>query len=115
MAHSKKPKRGQGKKERRVGPNKDEFILPPQGVATWMISRRWYKASLTTHKDLQNVLNKLIVEPEGFNWEPFHHLGDESVDEGEVTSQQPQRSSPRIHSMSPMMPHTHIDTNINCS
>ena len=113
MTFGQKPKRGQGKKERRVGPNKDEFILPPQGVATWMISRRWHKASLTTHKDLQNVLNKLIVEPEGFNWELFHHLGDESADEGE----QPLSDSPRIHSMNLMTPQTHsnLSTNINCS
>jgi len=115
--YGKKPKRGQGKKERREGPNKDEFILPPQGVATWMINRRWYKASLTTHRNFQTILNKRIVEPEGFNWELFHHLGDESVDEGEITSQQPQSDSSRIHSVCPMTLQAHFNpsTNINYS
>jgi hypothetical protein len=81
-----KPKRGVGKKERQVGPNKEEFILPPKGVATWMISRRWYKTSLITHKDLPQALEKLIDDPDGFNWDHFHDLGDESVDEDEVSA-----------------------------
>ena len=103
-----KPKRGQGKKERRVGQNKDEFVLPPQGVATWMISRRWYKASLATHQDLQHALKKVIVDPEGFDWALFHDLGEESVDEDEVAPQQPQTLQSytfRIHSMSSITPH----------
>ena len=82
-----RPKRGLGKKDRQVGPNKKEFILPPPGVATWMISRRWYKASLATHKDLPQVLDKLIVNPDGFDWNHFHDLGNESVDEDEVNAQ----------------------------
>jgi len=113
--YSNKPKRGQGKKERRVGQNKDEFILPPQGVATWMISRRWYKASLATHQDLQNVLKKVIVDPEGFNWALFHDLGGESGDEDEAALQQLQSYGTRIHSMSSITPQNHFSTHTNYS
>jgi len=76
-----KLKRGVGRKERRVGSTKEEFLLPPQGVATWMISRRWYKSSLATHSDLPGTLSKLIIDPVDFDWLHFHELGEESADE----------------------------------
>ncbi|CAA7259645.1 unnamed protein product [Cyclocybe aegerita] len=103
---SSKPKRGLGKKERRVGPLKEEFTLPPQGAATWMISRRWYKASLASRPDLPNILNKLINDQPGFDWEHFHDLGEETVDEDEavVQHQHPQQQQPQVmHNYNPPM------------
>lgn len=71
------PKRGVGKKERCAGPRK-EFSLPPERVASWMISKRWIKASQAKHPDLSRVLAKRIENPPGLNWEIFDVLGDES-------------------------------------
>lgn len=73
-----KPKRGLGKKERRTGPPKEGFHLPPKGVATWMISRRWVKASQMQYPDLPEVLAKLVLDPPGFDWNQFDALGEES-------------------------------------
>jgi len=109
---STKPKRGQGKKERRIGLNKEDFSLPPPGVATWMISRRWYKASLATHPDLPNSLSKLIDDPVGFDWTNFHELGDESADEGLVhaTPLQIHMYNPPMHSLDSSVPQHHYTT-----
>ncbi|KAG6903491.1 hypothetical protein C0995_005514 [Termitomyces sp. Mi166 len=71
------PKRGVGKKERCVGPSKD-FALPPERVATWMISKRWIKASQIKYPDLLAVLAKRVEDPPGFDWEGFDVLGEES-------------------------------------
>ena len=92
---SAKPKRGLGRKERRVGPPREEFCLPPQGIASWMISRRWYKSSLNIYPDLPETLSKLVVDPLGFDWTDFHELGEESAnsedeDEDEAVQQQSQ-------------------------
>lgn len=89
---STKPKRGVGRKERRVGPPKEEFSLPPQGIATWMISQRWYKASLKIYSDLPETLKKLVVDPPGFNWTHFHDLGEESADSEDESEQQPMQT-----------------------
>lgn len=108
---SSKPKRGQGKKERRIGPNKQEFILPPQGVATWMISRRWYRDSLTSHPDLPVILDQLIVDPVGFDWTQFHDLGEESADE-DIPQQHPQMMliyNSEMHNMNISVPPQHYN------
>lgn len=102
---SSKPKRGLGRMERRTGPIKDEFILPPSGVASWMISRRWYKASLTLNPDLHQTLSKLTVDPAGFDWERFADLGVESADEEDLyhsslaSQQQIQSQVPQVSQM----------------
>jgi len=111
---STKPKRGVGRKERRVGPLREEFCLPPQGIASWMISRRWYKASLNIYPDLPETVNKLVVDPLGFDWTHFHDLGEESADsedEDEDIQQQQQQQpmqtfNPNSHSMNiPLQQH----------
>ena len=110
---STKPKRGIGRKERRVGPLREEFCLPPQGIASWMISRRWYKASLNIHPDLPEILSKLVVDPE-FNWTHFHDLGEESADsedEDEAVQQQQQTFNPDSHSMNIPLPQHALQQN----
>jgi hypothetical protein len=81
---SSKPKRGVGKKERFVGPPKEAFHLPPKGVATWMISRRWIHSAQVKHPDLHEVLKNLVIDPEGFDWNRFDLLGHESEVEGDT-------------------------------
>lgn len=80
-----KLKRGAGKKERRVGPPKEGFILPPEGVSTWMISKRWYNSLLTTRPDLPSLLSKRITDAPDFDWVNFHQLGEDSSDEQDVS------------------------------
>ncbi|KAF9464408.1 hypothetical protein BDZ94DRAFT_1256373 [Collybia nuda] len=76
---SSKPKRG-GKRERLSGPPKDGFHLPPEGVASWMISRRWVKASHARFPDFPDTLMRLVQDPPGFDWDHFDFLGEESED-----------------------------------
>jgi hypothetical protein len=78
---SQKPKRGSGKKERSLGPPKEGFFVPPKGVASWMISRRWINISLTAHPDLPDALKNIVVDPPGFDWDYFRDLGGESEDD----------------------------------
>ncbi|KAF4574958.1 hypothetical protein EYR36_006312 [Pleurotus pulmonarius] len=73
-----KPKRGLGRKDRIAGPPKSELILPPAGSASWMISKHWITFSLPKHRDLLDVIKKLIVDPPGFDWDRFQDLGEES-------------------------------------
>jgi hypothetical protein len=114
MDTSAKPKRGVGRKERRVGPPREEFCLPPQGIASWMISRRWYKASLNIHPDLPETLSKLVVNPLGFNWTHFRDLGEESADSEDeaVQQQQPMHTfNPDSHSMNIPLPQHALQQN----
>ncbi|KAI0089262.1 hypothetical protein BDY19DRAFT_944941 [Irpex rosettiformis] len=80
---SNKHRRPLPRKERRVGPPKDGLIMPPQGVASWMISRRWVKETSETHPDLEGVLEGLVEDSPGFDWGGFDVLGEESEEEGE--------------------------------
>lgn len=106
---STKPKRGVGRKERRVGPPKEEFCLPPQGIATWMISRRWYKASRNTYPDMPETLDRLIVDPPEFDWTNFHDLGEESTgSEGEAVEQQ--TFNPDLPSMNIALQQNHYNS-----
>ncbi|KDQ64637.1 hypothetical protein JAAARDRAFT_145597 [Jaapia argillacea MUCL 33604] len=81
LEKSMKPRRGNGRKERCLGPPKNEFCMPPKGVASWMISRRWIRAMEMSHPDLLELLKDVIVDPPGFDWNQFHGLGEESGDE----------------------------------
>jgi hypothetical protein len=76
-----KPRRQLTRKERHVGPPKDGFVLPPLGVATWMISRRWVKENCETYPDLEEQLKELVQDPIDFDWRSFDALGEESADE----------------------------------
>lgn len=114
---STKPKRGVGRKERRIGPPREMFCLPPQGIAPWMISRRWYKASLKTYSDLRETLNKLIIiDSLKFDWTHFHDLGEESADSDDEAVQQQQEPmqtfDPHLHSTNlPLLPQHTLQQN----
>lgn len=77
-----RPKRGAGRKERCLGPPKEGFFMPPKGVASWMISRRWSNLLQTTNPELVELLKDLVVDPPGFDWSQFLALGAEES-EGE--------------------------------
>ncbi|EAU84676.2 hypothetical protein CC1G_00195 [Coprinopsis cinerea okayama7 len=76
---SNKPRRGAGKRDRLVGPSKEDSLLPPKGVAYWMISKRWLRSSRRNYPDLPGVLDDLVTdEVADFNWNEFHLLGEET-------------------------------------
>ncbi|KAG2077271.1 hypothetical protein BDR04DRAFT_1000628 [Suillus decipiens] len=79
---SQKPRRGVGRKERFHGLPKEGLILPPKGVATWMISKRWISVMQASHLEVLSSLRDIVVDPVGFDWSQFHALGEESEDEG---------------------------------
>jgi hypothetical protein len=76
-----RPKRGSARKNRDDGPPKDGFHIPPKGVATWMVSRRWLHDMQLSHPDLLDLIKDLILDPPGFDWSKFDAMGYESDDE----------------------------------
>ncbi|TFK43658.1 hypothetical protein BDQ12DRAFT_731647 [Crucibulum laeve] len=104
---SEKPKRGLGKKERFTGPAKPGFHLPPQGVASWMISKQWYNLTIKDRPNLPETLKKLVDDSNGFDWENFHDLGNETDSEHETQPIQ-HGFNPHHHSLS--IPEQHYTT-----
>lgn len=81
---SSRPRRGIGKKDRVPGSPKEDSLLPPKDVQTWMISKRWLRATLRTHPDLlQHIDSLLIKEGAGFDWNNFDALGGETEESDE--------------------------------
>lgn len=81
---SQKPRRGVGRRERFHGLPKEGLILPPKGVATWMISKRWISVMQVSHLEMLSSLKDIVLDPAGFDWSQFHTLGEESEDEGRL-------------------------------
>lgn len=75
-------------KERCLGPPKDGFHLPPKGVSTWMVSRRWIRETRDAHPDLGELLKNLVIDPSGFDWGHFDILGMDSEEELESREHQ---------------------------
>jgi hypothetical protein len=78
---SMKPKRGLGRCDRNEGPPKDGSTIPPKGVASWMISRRWLRDVQLVHPDVLPAVQELVYDPPGFDWTKFDALGYETDDE----------------------------------
>lgn len=76
-----RPKRGIGRRERCLGPLKDGFFMPPKGVASWMVSRRWVSSLQMTNPELVTLLKDIVVDPPGFDWGQFTGLGSAESDE----------------------------------
>ncbi|KAG0709780.1 hypothetical protein DFH29DRAFT_885778 [Suillus ampliporus] len=81
---SQKPRRGVGRRERFHGTPKEGLIIPPKGIATWMISKRWISVMQASHLEALSSLKDIVVDPIGFDWGQFHALGEESEDEGRL-------------------------------
>ncbi|EIW82327.1 hypothetical protein CONPUDRAFT_143750 [Coniophora puteana RWD-64-598 SS2] len=81
VENANKPRRGVGRKERFPGPHKDGLPIPPKGVASWMVSKRWISLMRQTQSEVLTILADLIEDPPGFDWSHFDALGQESEDE----------------------------------
>ena len=77
-----KPRRGVGRKERYRGPAKEGILLPPKGVASWMVSKRWMAMVQQSHSEVQEMLKDLIVDTDAFDWSRVPLMLVESDDEG---------------------------------
>ena len=80
--------------ERCTGPPKDGFQLPPKGVASWMVSRRWIRESIVAGQyDIEEKVNCLVDDERdrGFDWNAFHLLGEETEDEEPEVNREPLR------------------------
>ncbi|KAJ7781084.1 hypothetical protein B0H16DRAFT_1497024 [Mycena metata] len=96
---SARPKRGVGRRERFIGPHKEGFHLPPKGVASWMVSRRWVFASQVGHPDLGDALRELVFDAPGWDWTRFGELGAETDNEEvDVRRVQPNYSTSSLYS-----------------
>lgn len=84
LHRSMQPKRGANKKIRRQGPPKNGVYMPPQGVASWMISQRWMQDMRAKHPELLELLKNIIVDPQGFDWSEFTAFGTESDGDDEM-------------------------------
>ncbi|THV08392.1 hypothetical protein K435DRAFT_958967 [Dendrothele bispora CBS 962.96] len=98
-AASSQAKRGVGRTGRVVGSVREGLHLPPKGVASWMISKRWLSDTRGKPPDFHSHVEKLIEDPLGFDWNSFHELGEESEDEQLV--QQQQQHQPAMMNMAP--------------
>ncbi|KAI0268371.1 hypothetical protein BC834DRAFT_869090 [Gloeopeniophorella convolvens] len=76
-----KPKRGLGRRERNEGPPKRGLTIPPKGVASWMISRRWLRDMQVAQPEVARAVRELVLDPPGFDWAEFDALGYETDDE----------------------------------
>jgi hypothetical protein len=95
-------KRGVALKEKYPGPMKEGYlVLPPKGVAGWMISKFWLRNMSAVHKDLEQWLKPLLLDPPGFDWYNFRELGDATEDE-DTRSTFPSRQ---------VIQHTHVTSN----
>ena len=64
LERSGKARRGPSRRIRREGPPKDGLILPPKGVARWMVSKRWLQeAEALGRIHVAEILRDHIVDP----------------------------------------------------
>lgn len=65
--------RGDKGKQKMTGEAKDTsktgaLIFPPQGISSWMISKRWLRRATLVQGDVVNLLRGLIVDHPGSDW-----------------------------------------------
>ena len=56
LDRSHKPRRGVGRKDRRVGLPKDGNPLPPVGTARWMVSKKWLRDAQSSSAQVGHLL-----------------------------------------------------------
>lgn len=78
---STQPRRGLGRRDRCPGPNKEIYFLPPKGVASWMISRKWLNELQQTRPEIAPLMKDIVEDPPGFDWNIFLALGGEDSEE----------------------------------
>ena len=85
-----KPRRAVPRKDRLPGDFKKGSEMPPKGIASWMVSRRWLNEQRRMQSDVDEKLKDIVVEHPDFNWNVFPYLGEESEDEAEPVPLPPQ-------------------------
>ncbi|KAI0796777.1 hypothetical protein C8Q75DRAFT_802457 [Abortiporus biennis] len=103
-----KPRRHVGRKERCIGPEKDGIYLPPKGIGSWMVSRRWMKSVQMNYPEVFELLKDNIKEKEGFDWNLFRDLGEESEDEDEQEPPEPIPRSETSYSLAHALSHADL-------
>lgn len=73
--NTQRPRRGVGRRERVPGPAKEGILVPPQGVASWMISKRWMRMMEGSHSEVAGMLKEVVVDAAGMD---VGVLGEES-------------------------------------
>lgn len=73
--NTQRPRRGVGRRERMRGPAKEGILVPPKGVASWMISKRWVRTMEGSHGEVVGMLKEVVVDRAGFDVDV---LGEES-------------------------------------
>ncbi len=76
---SQKPRRGIGRKDRRLGEPKDGNPLPPIGIFKWMVSKKWYRESQSHSSTCgQSPSRSVCSRMERPAWMSLAPLGPES-------------------------------------
>lgn len=83
-ARPRKPTNG---KRRQAAAPRDEAALPPEGVGSWMISRRWMKKQEMARPGFRDALQGRINDTPNFDWSSFDMLGVESGDELDLSQE----------------------------
>lgn len=83
-ARPRKPTNG---KRRQAAAPRDETALPPEGVGSWMISRRWMRKQEMAQPGFRDALQGRINDIPSFDWSSFDMLGVESGDELDLSQE----------------------------
>ena len=76
------PKRGIGRRVRRLGPPKAGDPPPPAGITRWMVSKKWLEGSRSKSGLYSSVVQTIVDNPEGLEVSrEIASLGEESDDE----------------------------------
>lgn len=75
---SQKPRRGVGRKDRRLGQPKDGNPLPPSGVLKWMVSKKWFRDSQSRSTHIASILKDSVLADGEAAWMSLVSLGPES-------------------------------------
>ncbi|KAI5123430.1 hypothetical protein M0805_006135 [Coniferiporia weirii] len=81
VERSAKPKRGVGRKDRRMGAPKDGNPFPPKGVSRWMVSKRWLWEASATSSRIAELLRDIVLPNGDDDSAVVSGIGNESEDE----------------------------------
>lgn len=76
--NAQRPRRGVGRRDRFRGAAKEGMLVPPKGVASWMISKRWMRVMAASHGEVVGMVREVVVDPAGFDWGQCAALGEDS-------------------------------------
>jgi hypothetical protein len=110
-----RPKRGVGRKTRRMGLPKSGNPPPPNGTSRWMVSKKWLHEAQLNRPSLCAMVEEILRTADGngeVNWDVLTTLGEESDVEPSsvhppmtVESEQQLYQHQHQHNSMPMMMH----------